>query len=123
GGEIAKRHLGVERVDADVDLLRGIACIQHFPRDLARGDLALRRDGILEIEDQRVGRGLLGAFEFPDAVAGDEQERSHRITPSVCRASTRCGGSLPPPRRAGWSWCARTRPAPARAATCSRAWR
>ncbi len=40
---------------------------------------------ILEIEDQGIGRGLLGALEFPDAVAGNEQERAHIITHIVLR--------------------------------------
>ena len=41
---------------------------------LPRADLLLRRDRILEVEDQGIGRRLLGVFELALAVAGNEQE-------------------------------------------------
>ncbi len=74
GGEIAERHIGIERVDPDKDFLVRIALIEHAARDAARHHLLLRRDGILEVENQGIGRGLLRALELPWAIAGNEQE-------------------------------------------------
>ena len=74
GREVAKRHAGIERVDANIDLLARIPRIEHLAHRAPRADLLVRRDRILEIEDQRVGRGLLGVFELALAVAGNEQE-------------------------------------------------
>ena len=74
GREVAERHAGIERVDADIDLLARIPRIEHLAHRAPRADLLVRRDRILEVEDQRVGRGLLGVFELALAVAGNEQE-------------------------------------------------
>ena len=74
GGEVAERQSGVERVDANIDFLTRIARIEHFSRDAAGGDLMIGRDRIFQVENQRIGRRLLAAFEFSGAVAGDEQE-------------------------------------------------
>ena len=122
-GKIAKRHAGIERVDTDIDLLARIARIEHLAHGAPGTDLFLRRNRILEIEDQRIGRDLLRVFELAQAVARNEQKRSHRLTLSVCNASGRCGGNWRPPPRADWSWYARIRRSPASAATCWRAWR
>ena len=65
---------GVERIDADIDLLARIPRVEHLAHRAPRADLLVRRNRILEIEDQRVGRGLLGVFELAQAVAGNEQE-------------------------------------------------
>ena len=74
GGQVAERQAGIERVDADIHLLVRIARIEHLAGDAARDHLLVRRDRILEIEDQGVGGGLLRALELADAVAGNEQE-------------------------------------------------
>ena len=65
---------GVERIDADIYLLVRIPRVEHLAHRTPRADLLVRRNRILEIEDQRVGRGLLGVFELAQAVAGNEQE-------------------------------------------------
>ena len=65
---------GVERIDADIYLLARIPGIEHLAHRTPRADLLLRRDRILEVEDQRIGRRLLGVFELALAIAGNEQE-------------------------------------------------
>ena len=74
GREVAKRHAGIERVDADIDLLAWVPRIEHLAHRAPRADLLLRRDRILKVEDQRIGRSLLGAFKFAQAVARNKQE-------------------------------------------------
>ena len=74
GREVAKRHAGVERIDANIDLLVRVPGIEHLAHRTPRADLFVRRNGILKIEDQRIGRRLLGVFELALAVAGNEQE-------------------------------------------------
>ena len=78
GREVAKRHAGIERVDADIDLLARVARIEHVADRASRADLFVRRDRILEVEDQRVGGRLLGVFELAQAVARNKQKGSHR---------------------------------------------
>ena len=72
-GEVAYREPGVERIDAHVKLLAAVVLLQHAANDLTRANLLVRRDEIFQIEDQAIGRGLAGAFEFPDAVARHKQ--------------------------------------------------
>ena len=74
GGKVAKRHPGIKCVDANIVSLSRIPGIQHLAHRAPRTDLLLRGNRILEIEDQRIGRGLLGAFELAQAVTGNEQE-------------------------------------------------
>src|SRR5438128_52304 len=74
GREVAKRHAGIERVDADIDLLAWVPRIEHLAHRAPRADLLLRRDRILKVEDQRIGRSLLGAFKLAQAVARNKQE-------------------------------------------------
>ncbi len=65
---------GVERVDADIYLLVRVTGVEHLAHRTPRADFLVRRDRILEVEDQRVGRRLPGIFELALAVAGNEQE-------------------------------------------------
>jgi hypothetical protein len=78
GGEIAERQTRIQRVDTDIDLLVRIPRVEHVAHGAPGADLFIRRDRILEVEDQRLGRSFLGVFELAQAVTRDEQEGSHR---------------------------------------------
>jgi hypothetical protein len=57
---------GLERVDPDHDLAAAIAAVPDGGADLIAGErFGVRRHGVLEIEDQGIGRDGLGLLERP----------------------------------------------------------
>jgi len=73
--EVVEREAGVERIDPHPEApVARPARVEGVAHEAARGRLVLRRDRVLEVEDQRVGAGALRAGEFPLAVAGGEEE-------------------------------------------------
>jgi hypothetical protein len=89
GLEVGVRQFAAERVDAHDQARAGRAparLAQESGGGRASGGLGGRRDGILEIDDQRVGlaRQRLGELFF--VVAGDEQQRAHGVRPRRWRA-------------------------------------
>src|SRR5262249_28220831 len=72
------RHAGVERVDANIELVRAGSALQHVERQSARLRLLVGDDGILEVDDQRVGLAFAGLLEFARGIARHEQHRTHQ---------------------------------------------
>ncbi len=75
--EIGVGQAGVERVDPHDEartLRLGGVLLQVGERGFARAGLAVGRDRILQIEDDRVGAGLGPLGEFAFAVGRDEEE-------------------------------------------------
>ena len=58
------------------DQSRGAGSSSRRATSLARRGLLRRRDGILEIENQRVGAGRARLGEFALGIAGNEQQRA-----------------------------------------------
>ena len=58
------------------DQSRGALSSSSCATMLARGGLLRRRDGILEIEDQRVGADAARLGELALGIAGNEQQRA-----------------------------------------------
>ena len=77
GGEIVEGQARVERIDAHEEGPVARLPIFEKPRDMgARRRLLAGRDGILEVEDQRVGAGRLRLGELAFRIAGNEQKRA-----------------------------------------------
>ena len=90
GREIVERKAGVERVDAHEEgpVARG-AIVEQLRCDLPGCGLLRRRDGVLEVEDQRVRpRGLrLGELAF--GIARNEQQRAQPHVGFLSMSATR----------------------------------
>ena len=67
----------VERVDAHEERpVALLAAVDEARDQRPRVGLLRRRDGILEVEDERVGAGRGRLRELARGIAGDEQERA-----------------------------------------------
>jgi hypothetical protein len=78
-GEVGERLRRLDRIDAHPQLLAATraARLQEFLHHPARALDVFRRDGILEIEDQRIGLRRFRLGELAFAIAGDEQEGAY----------------------------------------------
>ena len=90
--EIGVGQAGVERVDAHEEARARRArrvVLQKGQRRLPRARLALGRDRILEVEDQRVGAACRSLVELLRAVGRNEEEGTHqavgRFSMKACR--------------------------------------
>ena len=74
-GEVEKSVVRIERVDAHEEFLAA-SRFEGRPAKLARRRSLRRHDGILKVEDQRVGGGGLRLGDLSFAVARHEQKRA-----------------------------------------------
>lgn len=81
-GEITGGQASVERIDADIELLRTPFHRQHIEDDAACRFLVVGRDRILQILDQRVGIARPRLGELSRAVTRNKQEAAHHASPT-----------------------------------------
>src|SRR5262249_29093027 len=97
--EILQKQAAGERIDPHPELLAGAlgVCAQQLPNTHPRGRQLRARDGILQIEDQRVRAAAERLGLLAIAVARNEEERAQR---SHSAPGAR-GGPSAPNRRGG----------------------
>jgi hypothetical protein len=88
--EIVVGEPGRQSIDAHVETRPTVVArrsLEERERAFARGRLALGRDRILQVEDQRIGAAREPLLELALAVGGDEQEGTHgRFVSPIWRA-------------------------------------
>src|SRR3954452_22660172 len=72
--EITDSKSGIESVYPNIHLLDRISRVEHLARNSARGHLLVRRDRVLQVQNQGVSRGLFRALELADTITGNEQK-------------------------------------------------
>ena len=97
GVEVVVGQAGGQSVDAHVKaraLLRALASFRKRQRGGARLGLVLRRDRILEVEQQRIGAAAHALVELLRTVAGNEEEGAHPKSVRYAAAAINIGGSV-----------------------------